>query len=202
VIPPASLLNAHSSPGRLGLLFSLLLCIATMHASEPDHVLFPAQGTNTVQWQIVNDDVMGGVSRSRVELNTNGVAIFQGDVSLANNGGFASVRTAPTRWDLSRFDAFVIRVRGDGQRYKFTARTEAGFDSALYQTTFVTRAGEWTEHRFRFSELAPTFRGRVLTDAPKFNPAQATSFGFLISDRQEGKFRLEIESVRATTTPR
>lgn len=148
-------------------------------------------------WQIVNDDVMGGVSRSTFTMSTNRTALFCGVVSLENNGGFASVRSQPRRQDLSVFNAFSIRVRGDGRTYKFTARTETGFDSVLYQTNFTTKAGEWTEHRFAFADLTPTFRGRVLTDAPKFNAAQAASVGFLIADKQAGPFKLEVESIKA-----
>ena len=103
------------------------------HAAA-DKILFDFQtATNTAAWQVVNDDVMGGVSTSSFRL-TNGVAVFQGEVSLENNGGFASVRSLPARHDLAGCDAFVIRVRGDGRRYKFTARTDRSFDSAIYQS--------------------------------------------------------------------
>src|SRR5512145_2802076 len=46
-------------------------------------------------WSPVDDAVMGGVSRSRLRFDSGGHAVFEGAVSLANNGGFASVRTAP-----------------------------------------------------------------------------------------------------------
>jgi hypothetical protein len=166
--------------------------------SASDKTLFDFQSaTNTAAWQVVNDDVMGGVSRSRFEV-TNGMAVFQGAVSLENNGGFASVRSASMKHDLSGFDAFVLRVRGDGRRYKFTVRTESGFDTPLYQCAFTTKRGEWEEHRLAFSDFVPTFRGRVLTDAPPLNPAKVTSVGFLISDKQEGPFKLEVAWIKAS----
>ena len=80
--------------------------------------------THSPTWQVVNDDVMGGVSTSQFQLVPNGGAVFSGVVSLENNGGFASVRSSPVRENLSCTDAFVLRVRGDGRRYKFTVRTE------------------------------------------------------------------------------
>jgi monofunctional biosynthetic peptidoglycan transglycosylase len=147
-------------------------------------------------WQVVNDDVMGGVSRSRFTVATNGPATFAGELSLENNGGFASVRSPSTSRDLSGQDAFVIRVRGDGKRYKFTARTDSGFDSVLYQASFDTKPGEWTEHRIAFDDLKPTFRGRVLTNVAKFTPARFQSAGFLISDGQAGAFSLEIAWIK------
>ncbi len=154
--------------------------------------------TNSPAWQIVNDDVMGGVSTSRFQL-TNGVAIFSGKVSLENNGGFASVRSSPVQQSLTGLDAFVVRVRGDGRRYKFAVRTETGFDSPIYQCAFTTKRDELEEHRLPFKDFVPTFRGRVLTDVPLLNPAKVSSLGFLIADKQAGPFRLEIASIRATS---
>jgi len=176
-----------------------LMCLAiTMNANATsERMLFDFHATtNATAWQIVNDDVMGGVSTSQFQISTNG-ALFSGMVSLENNGGFASVRSEPAREDLAGFTAFVLRVRGDGHRYKFSVRTGAGFDTPLYQCSFTTKQGEWEEHRLAFNDFVPTFRGRVLTDAPPLNPAKVFSLGFLISDKQDGAFRLEVEWIKA-----
>ena len=175
----------------------VLLFAMNMHAA--DKILFDFQTiTNTAAWQIVNDDVMGGVSRSGFRL-TNGVAVFRGEVSLENNGGFASVRSLPARHDLAGCAAFVIRVRGDGRSYKFSARTARSFDSAIYQASFTTKKGEWEEHRLPLAQFAPTLRGRVLSSEPPLDPAKVTSVGFLISDKQEGPFQLEVAWIKATS---
>jgi monofunctional biosynthetic peptidoglycan transglycosylase len=163
-----------------------------------DQTLFDFQtATNTAAWQVVNDDVMGGVSASSFSL-TNGVALFQGSLSLDNNGGFASVRSLPASHPSAGCDALLIRVRGDGRRYKFTVRTDPGFDSAIYQCAFTTKQGEWREHRLPVREFVPTFRGRVLAGEPPLDPAKVTSVGFLISDRQAGPFRLEVAWIKAS----
>ena len=162
-----------------------------------DKILFDFQtSAKTAAWQIVNDDVMGGLSRSGFRL-TNGLAVFQGDVSLENNGGFASVRSLPALHDLAGCDAFVIRVRGDGRSYKFTARTDRSFDSAIYQTVFTTKKGEWEEHRLPFKQFVATFRGRVLSNEPPLDGAKVTSVGFLISDKQDGPFQVEVAWIKA-----
>lgn len=178
-------------------------CLAiTMNAdAASEKILFAFQGnTNSPVWQIVNDDVMGGVSTSRFQVLTNGVAVFSGVVSLENNGGFASVRSSPVRQDLSGTDAFVLRVRGDGRRYKFTVRTETGFNAPNYQADFTTKPGEWVEHRLPFKDFVPTFRGRVLTEMPPLNPSKIASLGILISDQQEGSFKLEVAWIKASAS--
>jgi hypothetical protein len=154
--------------------------------------------TNATSWQIVNDDVMGGVSTSQFQLLTNRCAVFSGTVRLENAGGFASVRSQPVRADLSGCDSFLLRVRGDGRRYKFSVRTEAGLDTPLYQLAFTTKRGEWEEHRLPFKDFVPTFRGRILTDVPPLNPANVSSVGFLISDKQEGPFKLEVARIKVS----
>lgn len=76
-------MNAFSPRSVLGLLNPIALALLpamNMHAAEK--ILFDFQScTNTATWEIVNDDVMGGVSRGGLHL-TNGVAVFQGEVSL------------------------------------------------------------------------------------------------------------------------
>jgi hypothetical protein len=53
-------------------------------------------------WRIVNDVVMGGISKSEFVILDNAIAVFRGTLSLENNGGFASVRTFPTRITISQ----------------------------------------------------------------------------------------------------
>jgi monofunctional biosynthetic peptidoglycan transglycosylase len=185
---------------RLLPVLALTSLTLTMKA-EPttSKTLFDFQAaTNSPAWEVVNDDVMGGISTSQFQVRTNGGAVFSGTVRLENNGGFASVRSAPVRENLTGCNAFVLRVRGDGRRYKFSVRTGAGFDTPLYQCGFTTKTGEWEEHRLNFGDFVPTFRGRVLTDVPPLNPAKVNSVGFLIADKQAGPFQLEIGWIKAS----
>lgn len=183
--------------------FALLAlpCLAlNMNADSAfDKVLFDftTAATNSPAWQIVNDEVMGGLSTSQFQILTN-AAVFRGNLSLANQGGFASVRSPSGRTDLGGLDQFVLRVRGDGHRYKFNVRTETGFDAPLYQCAFSTKPGKWEEHRFPFRAFVPTYRGRVLPDAPPLDPAGVVSIGLLISDKQAGPFKLEVAWIKAT----
>jgi monofunctional biosynthetic peptidoglycan transglycosylase len=175
----------------------LALTMNTDAASEK--LLFDFQATtNSPTWQVVNDDVMGGVSTSQFQRLTNIGAVFSGVVSMENNGGFASVRSSPVRENLNGTDAFVFRVRGDGRRYKFTVRTGSGFNAPNYQADLMTKRGEWEELRLALKDFVPMFRGRVLIDVPPLNLAKVTSLGFLISDKQEGSFKLEVAWIKAS----
>jgi len=79
----------------------------------------------TGAWRSVDDRVMGGVSASQFEMTPEGL-MFRGVVSLAHNGGFASIRAQPREYGLAGATAFILRVQGDGQAYKFGLRTDDG----------------------------------------------------------------------------
>jgi hypothetical protein len=54
-------------------------------ASAAQRTLFDfTTATNVPGWQVVNDDVLGGISLGRFEV-INGVAVFRGELSLENN---------------------------------------------------------------------------------------------------------------------
>ena len=79
-------------------------------------------------WSAIDDRVMGGVSRSALRFDAAGHAVFSGQVSPDNNGGFASVRASVSTPVTTDIDAIELLVRGDGHRYKLNLRTDRGFD--------------------------------------------------------------------------
>ena len=152
----------------------------------------PARGQ---AWTSVDDRVMGGVSASQVTVTAEGL-VFRGEVSLANNGGFASIRAHPHGYDLAGAMALLLRVLGDGQTYKLMLRTDDAFDGVQYQARFATRAGEWIDVGLPVTDFQPTFRGRTV-EAPALDPTRIRIFGLLIADRQTGPFQLVVASIRA-----
>jgi monofunctional biosynthetic peptidoglycan transglycosylase len=147
-------------------------------------------------WRNIDDAVMGGVSRSTMT-GGSGTALFEGVVSLENNGGFASVRSRPANHALAGFDGVVVRMKGDGKTYAVRLRTSAAFDGVSYQSLVDTVPGEWIERRLPFSAFRPVFRGRPVPGSQPLEPAEIRTFGLLISGEQEGPFRLELDWIRA-----
>lgn len=144
----------------------------------------------------IDDVVMGGVSSSRLVQAAPGIAAFEGTVSLANRGGFASVRTKDRKWDTHDATAFVLRLRSDGKRYRFNVRTPGGPAAFRYEAELDLPAATWIE----FEVPIAAFRGKAFGQAVPFagspDPARIRSLGFMISDRQEGPFRLEIDWIK------
>jgi hypothetical protein len=154
----------------------------------------------TSSWRSIDDVVMGGRSHSALLPYAAGVASFSGVVSLEQGGGFASVRTEPQRWRTAGARAFVLRCRGDGKEYKFTARVDDGFDGMQYQARFAPTRGEWEEIELPVADFVASFRGRKVPEAGPLEPAKIRQLGLMVSDRQAGAFELLIEWVGVALT--
>lgn len=151
---------------------------------------------STCSWEAVDDRIMGGSSQSQPKY-IDGIGLrFSGDVSLENNGGFASIRSNTAQYDLSAYSGLILRLRGDGKSYKLSLRTDHFFDGVSYQGRFTTEKDSWQEISLLFADLTPTHHGIKLSTLPPMDAAKVTSFGLFISDRQEGPFQCEIAWIK------
>ena len=148
-------------------------------------------------WRTINDTVMGGVSESTFVSTADGAA-FQGTVSLERGGGFASVRAPEGTYGLSGATGLRLRVRGDGQRYKFTMYTHSG-GRVSYRVPFEAPTS-WTDLSLSFEDLVAYRRGRHVPGAPPFDPSRVRTLGVLIGDKQAGPFRLDLQRIAAVSS--
>jgi NADH dehydrogenase [ubiquinone] 1 alpha subcomplex assembly factor 1 len=148
-------------------------------------------------WSAVDDRVMGGCSHSALRQAGAGFASFSGQVSLAQGGGFASVRSAPQDLGAPGAGAYSLDVRGDGKRYKLALRTDDALDGISWQASFVAPAGAFAMIRLPVSAFVATFRGRAFASAPPLDPARVRQVGLVIADGQAGPFELELRVIRA-----
>ena len=143
-------------------------------------------------WKIVNDAVMGGRSSSKFYLNEAGNGVFKGSVSLENNGGFSSVRFRFNRRNIEGYKKVILRLKGDGKRYQFRAKTNKE-DQQAYISYFET-IEEWQTIEIMLSELSPTFRGRKL-NMPNFPAEELEEVAFMIGNKVNENFELVIDKI-------
>ena len=74
------------------LILNIILLISISMNSQSVDLLNPEKNIGLDNWNIVNDDVMGGISTSYLSVSDEKNLIFNGNLSLKNNGGFASSR--------------------------------------------------------------------------------------------------------------
>ena len=144
-------------------------------------------------WQVTDDVVMGGESSGTFKLSPEGYGVFEGYISLENNGGFSSVRYRFPPMKVNEASRLVLVVKGDGKRYQVRVRDDSDKDYS-YVAYFET-TGDWQQIEVPIAEMYPTFRGRKL-DLPNFSGTQIEEMAFLISNKKEENFRLLIEEVR------
>lgn len=156
-------------------------------------ILEDFQSMPKLQWRIINDGVMGGLSNSQMDITSDGKGLFKGNVSLDNNGGFASTRGFLNGPIKQQGTIIKIRVKGDGKRYSFRIQPNNGYRNVSYKLDFPTTANQWEEIALPLNNFVPTWRGRLLSDIPPIITENIGQIGFLISDKQEGSFELLID---------
>ena len=145
------------------------------------------------KWYVVNDTIMGGMSNGTFQNTEDESALFAGEVSLDNNGGFSSARVDFRPTDLRNFEGVALLVRGDGQTYGFNLRDTNS--RIQYRYKFETATLDWQAVFIPFSDFVPTQRNITLENAPPLDLSRVRTFGFIITDEQEGTFQLEISQV-------
>lgn len=164
-----------------------------LFSSISPKVIFDFNKNSDVQdWIVVDDAVMGGESSSTFKLNDDGFGIFEGSISLDNNGGFSSVRYRFQKTMIKECTSIVIKLRGDGKNYQFRIKSNSG-DYYSYIATFST-SGEWQEIEIPLKDMYPSFRGRRL-DQPNFSKDYIEEITFLIGNKKKEKFKLLIDKI-------
>jgi monofunctional biosynthetic peptidoglycan transglycosylase len=148
------------------------------------------------QWQTVNDGVMGGVSEGKFKITDAKTMEFFGTLSLANNGGFASVRSKAKKLDLKKGDTLVVKIRGDGREYTLNLYPNRSRTAFSYRASVQTKKDEWIEVKVPLDEFEATSFGRVVREAGPVKPEEISSVGFLLGDKKAGPFKLEVESIK------
>jgi len=151
-----------------------------------------SQNADLSSWYIVDDVVMGSQSEGHMTINENGNGSFYGQVSLANNGGFSSVRYRTGKLDVSGYSVCQLKIKGQGQQYQFRVKSDSQ-QRYSYLSHFET-TGEWQTITIDLSEMYPSFRGRRL-DLDNYAAVTLSEISILISNKVAEDFRLEIAKI-------
>ena len=162
---------------------------------EGEVIMEDFDSKNLLNWKIVNDSVMGGRSDATLKLKNNLYGVFNGYLSLQNNGGFSSIR-AYYPPDLTNVKSITIRIKGDGRQYSFRVRGNTS-NWASYTHTFNTVKNKWIEKELMIKDFYPLYRGYYLNDMPPLSEMVIKEIGIMLSDKQTGPFELEIDWIRA-----
>jgi len=134
-------------------------------------------------WRLVSDQVMGGVSRGSLQVETihgRSCLRMQGAVSTDYNGGFLqmSLELAGGRaLDVADYDAFLLTISGNHERYNLHARTSDLFMPwQSYRASFDAESA-WQTVEIPFEILRPHRTVRP------FRPGRLTRIGLVAIGR-------------------
>jgi hypothetical protein len=165
--------------------------------SGDERIVFDFDGAaSSGKWISVNDEVMGGVSEGAAHITDDGILRFTGRISLENNGGFASIVARTGSMDLSAYDELLIRVRGDDKRCAISLQTDYTIMGGAYYFFFQAKEGDWQEIRAPLSDFRARSFGSPLGQAPPLNARDVRELGFMISDKQKGPYRIEVDWIK------
>ena len=176
---------------------ALILIALTANASDTIPLLDSNGKTSKIKWNIVNDTVMGGRSSSRWSDKSSTLS-FEGFLSLENNGGFASIRHDLNNINLSGTEGIFIKVKGDGRKYQFRIRSQAS-RWANYSQEFKTKKDTVQNFYLPYKYFKPSWRGRSVRNVPTLTGKDVRGIGFLLGDKIQGKFKLDILNISAST---
>lgn len=167
----------------------LLVLLYTLNPSR-----FEFTETEMAAWYIVNDGVMGGLSKGRVIATDDGVLFF-GSVSLENNGGFTSFRSPYQSYDFSRAKYLTIRYRSEGMAMGLQLETYRRFYYPYFKVNLPV-SNEWVELTINLEEI-DQFRMGSNTGKKLTSNAldQIIRVGLVTNEKRAGDFKIEVDYV-------
>jgi monofunctional biosynthetic peptidoglycan transglycosylase len=145
-----------------------------------------------MDWQAINDGVMGGLTRGSARCVNDGV-LFSGDLSTANNGGFASIRSR-LQQPFRGLREVRLCCSGDGLRYQLRLRDSEDSSSAAWRAFFDCGAERQTVV-LPAAEFEPVVRGRRVVVLPGLAERQLRFVGVMLTRDQPGPFALTIHAI-------
>lgn len=178
-------------------LFLFLIVYSNPNAMKDPLVFDFGEGKDAGRWTIVNDGVMGGLSQSQAQSDVDAL-LFSGTVSLKNNGGFVSLRSAMGKYDLSAYEYCEIRFKSNTDRkFEILIEKETAFYLPKYRAKFGTKSEEWETIRIPLRDFEISRMGSTMQQGIDPKSLQGIQrIGFILADKQEGSFRIWIDYLK------
>ena len=153
-----------------------------------------AQGSQG--WRVINDGVMGGLSQGKAKLTENSI-LFQGNISLDNNGGFSSLKGPFQNTDLSSFENVEIKLKCKGQTFALTLETHERFFMPYFKQNLNTKSEDWEIIQLKMTDFKVYRLGQLMNKPlPMEDFKKIIRIGLINDGKKEGPFELEIDYIK------
>ncbi|MDC7998133.1 CIA30 family protein [Gilvibacter sediminis] len=173
----------------------LLIGVFVMWATQPLLIDFGTQGNNQ-EWFALNDGVMGGMSSGNLNYTPTSF-IFEGQVSLENNGGFASARGPFEAMDLSRFSTVIIKYRSTGMDFALTLNNSRLWYRPNYKASLPETDGQWKTISLDLNDFKEYRVGKATGNA--ISPQvlkKIIRLGLISDEKRAGIYSIEVDFIK------
>ncbi len=178
-------------------MLSLLLFLHLAYTDLGDPLVIDFGKKNTgADWLVINDGVMGGLSRGQAYLDDEAIR-FEGEISLENNGGFSSLRSRFQNMDLSAYEKVEIRYQLEGQAFAFVMETDQRWYMPNYKKQLPPTEGDWATVEIDLLKMKAYRIGRPLDRYLQAGDLEdIIRLGFISDGKQAGDFLMQIDYVK------
>ncbi|MDW3191060.1 MAG: CIA30 family protein [Cytophagales bacterium] len=145
-------------------------------------------------WYIINDGVMGGLSKGQAQFTDEGL-LFYGSMSLENNGGFTSLRSPFSDYNLSEYKQITIRYRSKG----ISMALQMEEDRRFYYPNFkvkLPKSEAWVTKTYVLSEVRQYRMGYATGNLlQRQDQSEIIRMGFITDEKKAGDFEFEVAYV-------
>ena len=147
-------------------------------------------------WVVVNDGVMGGRSESMAQILDNSI-LFKGNISLRNNGGFASLRNQGYKLDISQYKSVTIKFKTNtGRKFSFRLSNSDWFYKPFFKHEFGSNSNDWVTVSMNINDFKEyNLSGETGNKLNENHLNKDFRMGIILYDKQEGSFEIEIDYI-------
>jgi hypothetical protein len=147
-------------------------------------------------WILISDNIMGGVSKSKLEYLDNSF-LLTGTISLDNYGGFSSIKTKYENFDLTDYQGVKIRFKSSNQKFAFTLEESKNWTLPNFKGDFnSTKENTWEVITIYFKDFKEYQVGEPTGNKLKTsNLKNVVRLGIITTDKKEGSFSIEVDYV-------
>lgn len=175
----------------------LLITIASTNSLKTDFKIdFGSSSGKTKDWYVISDNVMGGVTTSKLEYTDNSM-VLSGELSLKNFGGFSSVKTRFNNFDLSSYKGLKIRYRSSYPKFAFTLENSKNWTYPYYKGHLPnSKPNVWTEATLYFKDFKEYQIGESTGNMLEQDRLKnIVRLGIMTTDKKEGPFSIEVDYI-------
>jgi len=174
----------------------IMLLLMLFSSNENLRFDFGNEKGNIKTWFTITDNVMGGVSTSKLDMKGTSI-LFTGSISFDNNGGFASLRSGFGKYDLSDYNTVSIRFKSVGQKFALTLDNSRNWWEPNYKYEFQSeQSSDWKTVSFKTADFHEEVIGRKTGNKINKNILKnICQIGIITNDKKEGPFSLEIDYI-------